>query len=238
MRWPPFFSSGNASFDPTYHTNVLYLSLWDGSAAITTPATVYNNIFRDIGTGTPAIYFTPGEISPYRQTLYAYNNLIYGANAVNIGIEADPAGTTGTSGTLYAFNNTVVLPAPRADFIHCVDRGGNPEVNNVVAQNNHIIGTDVTVVFGHYATATLDHNLVQTASVAAGQGYVPANLYEPPFPAGGTVDRGISESSVFTTDIRGVIRPQGAAWDIGTYELPDQGPGAGPDPPTGLRIVK
>ena len=29
---------------------------------------------------------------------------------------------------------------------------------------------------------------------------------------------GVSQSTLFTTDILGVIRPQGSAWDIGAYE--------------------
>lgn len=48
-------------------------------------------------------------------------------------------------------------------------------------------------------------------------------------------DAGLDLSSLFTTDKDGVSRPQGSAWDIGAYEF--AAAGAGPGPPTNLRVV-
>ena len=40
----------------------------------------------------------------------------------------------------------------------------------------------------------------------------------PPSGTSPTVDQGTSLAPLFTTDILGVTRPQGKAWDIGAYE--------------------
>ncbi len=230
------YPAGNASFDPTYHTNVLYLSLWNGNAPITTPATVYDNVYHDIGAGTPPIYFCPGEISPYNQTLYAYNNLIYGSAANLMAVEIDPAGTSGNTGTAYIYNNTLVFPNATGEAVLCVNRGGSPQVANVVAQNNQLIGGSLTVLSGPCATSTTDHNLMQSTAVTTAQGYVLATLFAPTLSAGATVDAGVSESSVFATDQLGASRPQGLAWDIGAYEFSGTG-SIPPKAPTGLHVV-
>ncbi len=231
------YPAGNASFDPAYHTNVLYLSLWNGNAAITTPATVYDNVYHDIGAGTPPVYFCPGEMAPYNQTLYVYNNLVYGANTNNMVIEIDPAGTTGNTGTVYAYNNTFVMPNGMGEAILCVNRGGNPQVANVVAQNNHVIGTNVTMLFGPYAASTVDHNLIQDPATATAQGYVLANLYQPTSATDGTVNQGVSEYSVFTTDITGAARPSTSPWDLGAYQFASTVTATPPTAPTGLHVI-
>src|SRR6185295_7872867 len=59
----------------------------------------------------------------------------------------------------------------------------------------------------------------QDPSVAMAQGYVEATLWAPQNGSGATVDAGTPLASLFTTDIYGVGRPQGAGWDIGAYEF-------------------
>ena len=43
-------------------------------------------------------------------------------------------------------------------------------------------------------------------------------------------------SYVFGRDLLGIVRPQGAGWDIGVYESSTGGGGIEPSPPTGLRV--
>jgi hypothetical protein len=50
-----------------------------------------------------------------------------------------------------------------------------------------------------------------------------------PSPLSPVVNRGVDLSTFFTVDKRGITRPQGPAWDIGSFEV------ARPNPPTTLR---
>lgn len=47
-------------------------------------------------------------------------------------------------------------------------------------------------------------------------------------------DHGVSLSSTFSTDVLGISRPQGSAWDIGAYEWATNLP----NPPTNLRLIQ
>jgi hypothetical protein len=52
-------------------------------------------------------------------------------------------------------------------------------------------------------------------------------------PSSPAIDKGVNLSSLFTTDLLDVSRPQGAAWDIGAYESASAAP---PAAPRGLRM--
>jgi hypothetical protein len=71
---------------------------------------------------------------------------------------------------------------------------------------------------GALVQVTTSSNLLQSVSASSAQGYTLVNLYAPTLTGSPTVDNGTSEALYFTTDILGVSRPQGAAWDIGAYE--------------------
>jgi hypothetical protein len=221
---------GNQTFDVTYHTNVLYLDVWNGNAAITTPSNVYNNYFHDLAAGTPAIYPSTATDA----TFYVYNNVVYGATGTSMAVAIEPYGGAGDVITVYVFNNTFVFPSGTGNLVHCVDRGGNPRAKSVIAKNNHIIGTNVGVLGGVYAGSTLGNNLIQTVGVASAQGYSQTSRYSPTLASGSTVDAGVAAPFILPTDILGTSRPQGAAWDIGAYEW--TAGSSAPLAPSGIRL--
>ncbi len=229
------YPSGNDSFDNTYHTNVLFLGAWNGAASpVGIPAYVYNNVYHDLGAATPAVYVGTG----YDVTVYVYNNVVYRQYYQKMMISVETQGGSGDVVTVYASNNTYVPTTNPGFLLFAVDRGGDPRVKAVISQNNHGIGPTLYYASGPIGSSTADHNLSQTAAIATGEGYVEGNQYAPVSASGGTIDAGFSQSGVFTTDIDGVARPKGIAWDIGAYEYNSSGGSSEgiPFTPQGLRL--
>jgi hypothetical protein len=186
---------------------------------------VYNNIIRNFQDSSAIVKVW---LCPNAST-YFYNNLMYGVgtsgNTFDISGNYGPCGNI--SGVVYAYNNTFVgvggtlSAAPRVHYV-----------------NNHFIDSAIG------GTPDQDsHNLSHTLSQAAAQGYscttgqeTAKTCYQPTSGAGGTVNQGVSEASILTTDILGVSRPQGSAWDIGAYEYVQGGDTSPPASPTGLAV--
>ena len=200
------------SFDPNYHVNGVYL---DPQTMGQTVGYIRNSIFHDVGGGANMSYLN-GRFS----TIYNYNNIYYGNISAQKAIEIEPYdyGSNKTSGTYYVFNNTGFLTS--GPFIHVVNRGGTPQPALIAVENNNVIGPSGTQVDdnGPSASWIRSNNLVQTPAIASAQGYTQANLWAPSSAFGGTVDTGVDPHSIFRTDIKGIVRPQGLAWDIGAYE--------------------
>jgi hypothetical protein len=202
----------NSGFDGTYHFNGFYMDSWNGSMPITTPGYMRNSIMHDIGGGANMCYPNPSNGD---KTIYVYNNIFYGVMSSQMAIEIDPYayGLLGSFGTVFVDNNTLVLYGSSWPAVHVVNRPGNT-LKQLVIENNHIIGISAAVCDGG---GSLANNLIQTPSTATSQGYTLANVYAPIL-GGSTIGAGTSDpSSLFTTDINGVARPQGA-WDIGAYQ--------------------
>jgi hypothetical protein len=179
---------------------------------------VYNNIIRNFqdSSAIVKVWLCPNSIT------YFYNNVMYGVGAS--GNTFDISGNYGpcdnVAGVVNAYNNTWVGVGATI--------GTSPRVNFV---NNHFIDSSLG------GTALQNTSYVsQTTSQATADGYTSANNYAPTQRTGATVDAGTNLSGYFTTDILGVSRPRGPAWDIGAYEYV-QGPDTTvPTPPIGLSV--
>jgi hypothetical protein len=208
------------SFDSTEHCNCFETFQWNnignglftGNKIYNVPATHYTLELMNVG---PAD--TTGN--NYVCTLHVWNNVIINSQDQTVGIKIDPAG--GITDTLRiakmwvdCFNNTL-----DSCVITAVDRSSQHvwKISKILLRNNHFIGATTPVSCNYQVTLDSANQLLQTASVAAAQGYTPANKYAPAV-GGSTIDAGVSEAAYFTTDILGITRPQGSAWDIGAYE--------------------
>jgi hypothetical protein len=222
-------SNGPASAysDPAthaFHDNEIYNivdsfgAVHENAMSFTKGGKVYNNVLHDLASGM-IIYVYVAE-GGSQGDLLVYNNVVYAVSgeALNNGcICIDPSGDY--TGTARIFNNTLVKP----DGSPCVNlppRGFT--LADLQIQNNHMVTTgDAVVTAGNtYTSYTEDHNLEQTQAQATADGYIAATEYAP-VAGGGGIDVGTSEAGYFTTDILGLTRPKGAAWDIGAYEYND-----------------
>jgi len=182
---------------------------------------IHNNY---IFTCTAACILVGDEGGP----VYVYDNVIdesASGTAIPIQVTAENLEDEYPESTLYCYNNTLVL-SDDVLAIRCVNETEPSDSWHLVAENNHTIGENATP-FGlsdFQTDYTVDHNLIQSTSTATGDGYSSASLWQPTSASAPTVDAGTDLSSLsstlptIATDIFGVPRPQGSAWDIGAYE--------------------
>jgi hypothetical protein len=222
----------NSGFDGTYHFNGIYLGPGTLGQSV---GYIRNSYLHDVGGGANMAYPNPAGT-----TVYIYNNVMYGKMSAQQAIEIDPYnyGSGGSTGVVYAYNNTVVVDPSNYTAIHVVNRGGNPALNTLVAENNLVIGS-ATVTDGNSTTVTnltQNHNLVESVLQASSLGFVLGNLYAATTSNSPSVNAGTdAPATLFNTDILGVNRPQGGAWDIGAYEFTSTS--TAPQAPQNLRIV-
>jgi hypothetical protein len=205
------------SFDPTMHEN--------GIETIGSGAKIYRNRIYSMNTGvnnSVIIFASVGQASA-ATTDYVYNNVVYGCQTGGIPLQVDVGKlggvSYGTASTVSIYNNTFVPVGPSTSSIRFVDQG-NGRIGTAIIQNNHLITGATNAVNGDTMvnTLTVDHNSIMTPAAAAAQGYASSNGYAPTLKTNGTVDSGCDLSAYFQTDISGVARPIGVAWDIGAYE--------------------
>ena len=174
---------------------------------------VRNNILRNFGTysrwpqaeGSPPQSGT-GINFAHGSNFYAYNNLVYGIRGAGSDCFLAWGGGLGRPNGryFYFYNNTC----------HDTETGivmWN-ETNNITARNN---------IFS---------NVDRVESLGNGAGNINMNYVTVPLflnPAAGDfklqsgspgIDQGANLSTLFTTDMAGVTRPQNGAFDIGAYE--------------------
>jgi hypothetical protein len=192
--------------DPTAHENAFY---------IFTTSNVYNNILHDIDVGCSSYYLSPGFLSVGAGTTLCYNNVGWNLGT-DAAISIETEGSYPTNKDIKVFNNTVEHGSGWC--IRVVARG--PQINSLELANNYCIttGTAHNIESGSVTTLT-DHgtDLTKTPTQATADGATVGTVYKPS--TGTAINGGISMSSYFTTDIGGVSRPQGSAWDVGAYEL-------------------
>jgi hypothetical protein len=208
----------NATFDNTFHTNLAYIALWQGSGAATTvPANIYNNIIHDSNAGAQ-VYPVPCT-SGNNGTVNIYNNVMWNIGLGGGGdVLVDTDGGTGACGTVNVYNNTFEVSTSSGSGIRAINnRGGTNNVNSMTIQNNQYITEHAPMNLIGVTTLVQDNNLTQSHATATSQGYVSGNNYAPIAYNNSTVKTGTNNpSSLFTTDILGISR--GSVWDIGAYQ--------------------
>jgi serralysin len=165
---------------------------------------VRNNFVHDISrTATDfivGIYVGPGTNSQ------VYNNVIYNLTGLNDGTNAGIAVASGSSSNPLLYQNTITGCTTMAGIHIFAGTGGAIVENNIVYANtpNNLVD-DVG--------STLTTNLVGVNPV-----FVSPSTFNYQLTIGSpAIDAGTTNA--YTTDILGVTRPQGSAFDIGAYEF-------------------
>ncbi len=232
------FYNCTPSFDPSMHENVMYIALWDGATTkITTAAQIHHNIVKYNAGGAEQCYLEPC-FGGNDGTIYFYDNLVFRPGAINRPVEVDPEQGTGPCGTVFVLNNTLV-DEDQSDVLLIRITSNHSGVNNIkslsVINNHYITDNPSPTDFTGVSYLTNSNNLRMSLAMAASQGYMTNSGYRPSSMNSGTVDKGVSLASCFTSDILGIARPQGTNWDVGAYEFWDNRPK--PAPPSGLHVV-
>lgn len=153
------------------------------------------------------------------ERLYLWNNVIWNCKTSPAIIENNfYAGAQ-----LYVWNNTIA-----SGSLYCirnVNRGVGPL--GVLDMRNNLFITDAGVLLqdpgASITSLTNQNNITLSTSAAFVQGYSESNRYQPTSGTAPTVNTGLALPSllggVLTTDILGIVRPQGLAWDVGAYEF-------------------
>ncbi len=228
---------------------------------------IHDNVFHDSSVNTESGYIA--NIGTGTVTFYLWNNIWYNMlgnspeieNAVTLPSQQGPR-------SYYVWNNTVVPKAGAYGFAHSSKAGLLP--TTIVIQNNHSIATPAGVGGPNngidpniVATSlTVDHNILQSPTAAALQGYTVAQtpyVYAPTLITGDTVLQGVELSSQATGGVAGLqfdttygsvlsgttvsgagrsanTRPTGSAWDVGAYFFVDVDV-TPPAAPTGIRVI-
>ena len=217
-----------ADFDPTYHTNGIYLPTSTGSAY------VFNNLIYNIQAGT-VLYLEPCW-SGGTGVQYVFNNVIY-ADSLSPGgggmILVSNEGGTGTScGTTYIWGNTT--ETENTNGIRITGSQSSTPLLLVVVENNHNINDSAGVLIDGVSPITITQttNLTMSHATATGQGYVAGNHYASSAATNSTVRAGtnltglcsgVGASLCSATIIGGLVnpiaRPSSGAWDIGAYQF-------------------
>ncbi len=211
-----------------------------GGDGVISNAQVYGNVIYQNGTGGGSGINCDGVINSV-----FYNNLIYENHASGISLYRIDAGAPSTGNRVY--NNTIVNAVDARWCVNITDGCTNNQVLNNVLINQHPFRGSIVVAADALTGFVTDLNLVtprlspdgdatildlaawqalgydansQVADAQA-QLFIPGAYY-PLGPTAQMVDAGTSAvSGVVIDDLGGVLRPQGAAYDIGCYELMD-----------------
>jgi hypothetical protein len=152
------------SFDTSAHENALEEN-YSGNT------TVYNNIFRHIGSGSLTLWLAPDSGS----TAYVFNNVIYDTDTGNV-LDFAASLKTSPSGSIVFWNNTVECGQDSNPNAVCAG-GINSQISAVTLQNNHFITNAASYWATNGVTPTQVSNLFQTKSAAASQGYTSSEAY-------------------------------------------------------------
>lgn len=182
----------NPSFDPSQHENAIES---DGIGN----SYWHNNVIHDIVGMTLSLQ--------WGSSYYVWNNVIWNSGPI-------PVQTEATAAPVYLYNNTIYNNANE------VCRAVNPPGGNLVAWNNHFIGSGGLCTPAEWASVSQLNNLTETAAVAASYGYSINNLYAPTSGNSPTVGGGTNLTflGLFSNDLLGTARPASGPWDIGAYE--------------------
>jgi hypothetical protein len=197
------------SFDPQQHECGVWLN----------PGSVfYNNIVHDLQSGASIsiVCGWAGISSPIR----VYNNVVY--RTLRCPMVVTPSGaTSGIVMRVFIYNNTIVRHLEEGAA--CVDtsaRSVDP-IDTLDVRNNHfIIDATAPVSVTHpVLNLTITNNIMMSVMDAAAAGYAEASGFAPDSRDDITVDSGWNLSAFFSSDNRGIRRPQFNSWDVGAYEF-------------------
>ena len=214
------FSVGNSYTDHLCYGNDIYnirdsfdAGQHENGITIYGPGKTYNNKIHDLDVGQP-LY--PGPSIDMTGDMLFYNNIVWNVpDTYPMTVDNETGDMTGT---IYILNNIFRGYDGTGACIRIQDRGYT--FAEIVIQNNHYItsAADPTAVEAEVTVLTESDNLKQTDGEATAEGYVVGNEFAPTHAGDSTVNAGTNKSGLFTLDIDGISRPQGAAWDIGAYE--------------------
>ncbi len=239
-------NSGNGSFDPSFHTNSLYIDNWAGVGVSpgSTPALIYNNYIHDVGSGSGAIY--PNPRYGVDSTIYIFNNVVSNVTWLGaVNIDTYCYGCNDSSvGKVYIWNNTFQVGSNGNGFkdVRVTPSGDSrPALNTLVMQNNHSINDNGFWGGGSVFNLTNNSNLSQNNAQASSAGYNTTNQYQPTSASSPTVNAGREVQcpgcqELISQDKLGVLRDPGYTRDLGAYEF--GGATQTPIPaPQNLRVV-
>jgi len=216
---------------------------------------IHDNVIHDLqASGAETLMFgNSGE------TDYIWNNVFYNNSVANAPEAPQTSGQTGISFT--AWNNTIATGNGASCFHNSGQSGAG--FTAVTIQNNHCISTASTAADSTWAgtAATLTTNVLQTPTVASGQGYTSSETYaySPASANGSTVGVGTNLNGNCSGSLAGLCnvtqyactynstsetvtcpansttgRPPLGAWNVGSYQYPTSGL---PQAPTNLVAV-
>jgi hypothetical protein len=152
-----------SSFNTSTHENALEENFSQNT-------TVYNNVFRHIGSGALTLWLAPDS----GHTAYVFNNVIYDTDVGNVLDFAASLKTT-PSGTIVFWNNTVECGQDSNPNAVCA--GPSSSITAVTLQNNHFITNAGSYWPTISVPLTQANNVLQTKATANGQGYTSSQTY-------------------------------------------------------------
>jgi parallel beta-helix repeat protein len=161
----------------------------------------------------------------------AYNNLVYNNYETGIQVGDHASNTVVSNNTVY--RNAISSAIVSGGWINGIYVMGDS--TNAIIQNNTTYGNGVDAIANLGSGTTLRNNLIGTNPM-----FVNPNTGDFRLQTGSpAIDAGTTVASV-TSDISGVPRPQGGAYDIGAYEYTTGAPSvpAPPAAPVSLRIIR
>lgn len=183
---------------------------------------IYNNTIVDManyGVYLEAVFGTYQHAYIFNNEIHLTTADITNGNPAGIVVSAK---TTGTMLDIVIANNTIVDQVNGRGI--AAQNDGNATIEDVYIQNNAIINSDYPTDIDISYNDGVANNAAITKGNASNTfaSYVEYNgtSNDMTLKSNDTVckDKGSSLSSYFTTDLLGISRPQGGAWDIGAYE--------------------
>lgn len=152
---------------------------------------IYNNVFRYGSQAGSNVTFWDNPSSP---TAYYFNNLVMDSTTANVWDIVE------SGDTVVMFNNTLECGADTNPTANCT---GN---THGIFNNNHFITSGSSLT----SFSSQSNNIVQTKTVANGQGYTISNNFMPTTSGNATVNTGVNMTSTCNT-IAAVDAAAGAA---------------------------
>lgn len=249
-------------YDPADNNHIDGIHLWgQGASNYLTNVRIYGNYFHGQSGGshsTAMIFLEDAIINPliYNNILVAttdspsngliyikfpsnasspkiLNNTFYGISNNDIGVSV----TTDSTTTPYFVNN-IFVNIDTAVYYQSSTTGA------ITADNNDYYGVSTMSRMGDIYYSTIANWRTYLGGCPNSGNECSSITTNPDLNndytekiSSPTIDAGISLSTYFTTDIVGISRPQGAAWDIGAYEYASGGVDVtAPGAPSGLAV--